>query len=718
MGETGAVRRGHERLDSSRRSSLPADVLDVAPDALLVLDSACQIKWGNRAASNLFRIAPEPVAGRSLAEFLHADCLERLRNMGAQMGSPDVGRQTIRAIDARGHSLFVDIAVWGSVPGLPIDGHMMSLRPVQAGAASREVEQSIARVQRSIERSQRFSWATLDSITAGIVSSYPSGTIRLLNRAAREMFAIDPSRPGSLVRLSELCLVDPSGRPTNVEEIGDTIAPGVWTVTGSGPVQFVEVGSCQVTAENGAELGRVLVFSDVTATHKAAEELRVQALHDQLTGLPNRRQLEERMIEMARRGAGSTVAACFIDLDGFKLVNDNFGHRTGDQLVRIAAERLVRELRPGDLLARQGGDEFVALLTEVESMEEAMAVAERLRSALARTFSIGDRRFDLSASVGVTLGRLGHTSGSALLAQSDIALYAAKNRGRNRVEAFTDTLAQAARLEAERRRLVRRALDEEQFVVQFQPIVAASGDRVAGFEALARVRADNGSLVTPGGFMDAIDNTNLMWELDRRAFKLACDAARHFAEIQPTDPPFVSANFSAISLNQSDFVPTLKGIADAAQVPPERLWIELAECDELRVSSPSAPKLCELADLGFRICLDDFGAGYSSLSHLRDLPISTIKVGTTFVGKLDNPTTERVIAVAIVALAAQLGVPAVAEGVETAEQLAEARAVGFHNIQGWYYAPALDLPAALAALAEGGILSGQTAVRPDATQRV
>ena len=507
------------------------------------------------------------------------------------------------------------------------------------------------------------------------------------------MFGVDPIKPASALTLDDFELVDGHGQRRNlrIDSVADGPLVESCIVSPRGEIRYVTMTSKAVTDDNDDYVGTVVAFHDVTAEHLAREELRSQALHDQLTGLANRRQLDARLGELSLVSPTVDVGICFIDLDGFKLVNDNHGHRTGDLLIGIAARRLARQLRSGDLLVRHGGDEFVALLVDVASVDVAVAAGERCLTALSEPYEIGDERFDVTASIGVATASSTEAHSGVLLQHADIALYAAKNRGRNRVERFDESLAEAVGAEQHQRQLLRDALDNDRFVMHFQPLVDATSGATLGYEALARIRTEDGTVIGPPEFMESIANTGLMWDLDQTAFLLSCEAARLLDDSSGDVAPYMACNFSAISLTHPNFLAFVDDAVATTGADPTQICIEVTESAAFDAGPAGVSTLAALSDRGFRLALDDFGTGYSSLAHLRDLPISTVKVDRSFIVRLAEHDAERAIAEAIVTLARQLRLGTVAEGVETQEHDDQVHQLGFDTLQGWHYSEALSL---------------------------
>ena len=431
--------------------------------------------------------------------------------------------------------------------------------------------------------------------------------------------------------------------------------------------------------------------------------LRHRSLHDPLTGLANRRlylsALDE-ALEAARedKRAGS-VAVLFLDLDGFKYVNDSLGHQVGDGLLEAVAERLQATARPDDLTARFGGDEFALLCREVDHEDDALAIGQRINEALAEGFQIGEHELRVSASVGVAIsGSAGADSGT-LVRDADAAMYAAKARGRARCELFGEAL---------RRRMVERlnlendlrpALERDQFEVHYQPIVSLESQRVVGVEALIRWRHPERGLVSPAEFIPVAEETGLIVPIGRMVLERACvQIAAWDASGGPLAGISLSVNLSARQLPHPYLLSDIQTALRRARIAPSRLTLELTESTLMDEDAGPAETLAALRRSGVRLALDDFGTGYSSLSYLQRFALDEIKLDRSFTAGIGHGGSEDAITGAVLALADALHVPVVAEGIELEEQAATLRGLGCAFGQGYLFArPALavDLEASL-----------------------
>jgi diguanylate cyclase (GGDEF)-like protein len=427
-----------------------------------------------------------------------------------------------------------------------------------------------------------------------------------------------------------------------------------------------------------------------SAIERRAEEEDAQhrALHDSLTGLPNRALFEDRLgralAEQERRG--SSVAVIFCDIDHFKLVNDSLGHQAGDELLRVIAPRLKQALRPGDTVARFGGDEFGVLLEDVASERDATKVAERIAAALTRPFVVEGREHFVTVSSGIATGRAADLP-ATLIRDSDAAMYRAKERGRARYEIFDQTMRirVARRLQIENE--LRSAVERDELRVHYQPVVSLTTGRITGAEALVRWQHPRHGLMQPADFIPIAEETGLISAVGRWVLEQACRQTAGWHRARADEAPIaISVNMSVRQLGDhrllTEFV---RRTLDSTGLDPVCLSLELTEGALIDETETAAAALRDLKGLGIRLVLDDFGTGYSSLASLQRLPFDSIKLDRTFVSRLGDDRVDHAIVTAVVALAQTLDLTVIAEGVETEEQLAIVKALGCHHAQGFYF---------------------------------
>jgi diguanylate cyclase (GGDEF)-like protein/PAS domain S-box-containing protein len=438
--------------------------------------------------------------------------------------------------------------------------------------------------------------------------------------------------------------------------------------------------------------GLANVLADAIRRRATEDDIRHQALHDPLTGLPNRvlfsDRLEHALSSLRRRPM--EVAVLFLDLDHFKLVNDSLGHQAGDELLRAVAPRLSAVIRPTDTVARFGGDEFGILLEDVSTEVQAAEVAERVAASFARPFVLAGAEHFVTASIGIAVTDEPGTSAGALIRDADAAMYRAKDRGRARYELFDEVMRARAiarlRLENE----LRHAVDGSELRLHYQPIVTLRDGSIDGFEALLRWEHPERGLVGPDEFIPVAEECGLIEPIGRWVLEEACGQAARWQRLRPDGPPLeVSVNLSARQVSQRDFPEVVGEVLRRTDLEPPCLALEITESVLLEESEVPAGVLRALRAMGVRLVLDDFGTGYSSLGYLKRLQLDALKIDRSFVDGLGTEPEGTAIVHAVVGMGRALSLSVIAEGVETDGQVAALRRLGCDRAQGyWFAAPA------------------------------
>ena len=504
---------------------------------------------------------------------------------------------------------------------------------------------------------------------------------RIFGRSAQELMSADVVHPDDVDRLRELFAGGETlGDEPQWVEVRVRHRDGSW--------HHLEI-TVTDRRDDPAIARYVANLRDITERRLFEQQLSYQAFHDALTRLPNRAQFVERLeraIERAEAHEGA-LAVLFLDVDRFKLVNDSLGHEVGDRLLTEIAGRLRAALRPGDLVARFGGDEFTVLLEDVRSSSDAIAVAERILRSLEAPVLVGGRDLHVSSSIGISVGGVTESeiNGSDLLREADLAMYLAKERGRSRWELYDSHTAPeiVERLEIDNG--LRRALANREVAVHFQPEVALDGSGVVAFEALARWPHPTRGFLSPNIFVPIAEESSLVLDLDRYVLRESLRQARLWNTYLTNHPVRVSVNLSARFLAQSDVVHEVRDLLETEGAQPEWLQVEITERIAIEHGERTDSVLASLRALGIAVAIDDFGTGYSSLSYLRQLPADVLKLDQSFLTDAVRQRAQSAIVQAIITMGHALGVRVTAEGVERADQLDELRDLGCDTAQGFLW---------------------------------
>ncbi len=418
----------------------------------------------------------------------------------------------------------------------------------------------------------------------------------------------------------------------------------------------------------------------------AAAQMSHMASHDFLTGLPNRALLRDRLaqaIALAQRH-GNRVALLFLDLDHFKHINDSLGHAVGDQLLQLAARRLQEHVRQSDTVCRQGGDEFVLLLADVEAAQDAAQSAEKLVRAMAEPYLIGAHRLHVTVSIGVSIYPDDGAGADAVLRNADTAMYHAKSSGRNNYALFTGEMNLRAVARQSVEVALRQALDQRQFVLHYQPKFNLQSGAITGVEALVRLQRSDRELVYPTDFVAIAEDCGLIAQIGHWVLFEACRQAAAWRQVGHAIGQ-IAVNVSAAELHGKDFLSGVRAILGDTGLDPRHLEFELTESGLMHDTQHTTTVLHALKDLGVQIAIDDFGTGYSSLSYLRRFPIDTLKIDQSFVHDIQDDTQEAILVGAIIAMGDSLKLRVVAEGIETRQQLAYLQSRHCSEGQGYYF---------------------------------
>jgi diguanylate cyclase (GGDEF)-like protein/PAS domain S-box-containing protein len=544
----------------------------------------------------------------------------------------------------------------------------------------------------------RFQASVLEAVGQPVIATDLEGKVLYWNRAAEETYGW--SSEEALGRRSRDLTV-PKESLKKAEEVASELRAGR---TWSGEVLLrrkdgsyvpVFVTATPLFDARGDLAGMIGVSTDISERKALQEELERRASHDPLTGLPNRPAFVERIGQALRRTRrrqnSREVGVLFMDLDRFKTINDSLGHQAGDRLLVAVAECLRNRLRTEDVLARFGGDEFAVLLEDTAGTSQAIRVAQRIAEDLQVPFTVEDFQVSVSTSIGITLGTA-HTNDDpeGMLREADAAMFRAKEQGPGRYAVFDPAMQARAQERLELEADLRRGLEQEEFVLYYQPEVSLHDGKMIGFEALIRWQHPERGLLKPSAFVPLAEETDLITPIGKWVLEEACQQAKRWEEERPLASPMtMEINLSSKQLRRQGLVRTVEEALTQADLEAHTLALDMTETVLIRTSEDNTQALDALKDMGVRLGLDDFGTGYSSLSYLKRFPVDRVKVDKSFVKGLGENATDTALVRMIIDLCHTLGVEVLAEGIETSEQAALLRDMGCDMGQGYYFAQPL-----------------------------
>ncbi|MEM9386535.1 MAG: EAL domain-containing protein [Pseudomonadota bacterium] len=559
---------------------------------------------------------------------------------------------------------------------------------------------------------------TLEMLPVGAMLHDADSRLVFVNAAASELLGLPPMDSGR--PWAEADLADHAKEVLQRVE-GATIGPALAgepahvdciELERDGEDLAVELWSSPIYGDEGHVIFAVSALQDVGDRRRAEARLIHHATHDSLTGLANRSQLITRAnlaISRLRRTPERRFAVLFLDLDGFKVINDSLGHLIGDEVLIEVARRLSVLSRETDLAARLGGDEFVLLLEDLPTREQALQVADRVFTALNNPVTAGGQEVRVGTSIGLVHGDELYEEASEMLRDADIALYQAKGDGRGRYAEFDASMRDRAMRRQRLEEDLRDALRSENLTLHFQPIVDLNNGSVTSFEALCRWQHPTLGSISPMEFVTLAEETGLIVALDRWVIRSACRTIAHWRHQHPdVSFPRVAVNLSNHDVSRSDLVTYIDESLRAFRLPPTALGVELTESGLVKDIEHTRDTLLRLRERGITISIDDFGTGYSSLSYLYRLPVDALKIDRSLVSGVAPGATNHKIVSSVVALSNELGIDAIAEGIEEEAELTLLRDMGCERAQGYYFArpvPASAVPA---------LLTGEGSARADA----
>jgi diguanylate cyclase (GGDEF)-like protein/PAS domain S-box-containing protein len=543
---------------------------------------------------------------------------------------------------------------------------------------------------REKERAQ----VTLDSIGDAVLSTDLQGKVTYLNVVAEKITGWSRAEAVGTEIDEVFVIVDGGTREPCANPLRTAIkknrtvqlTPNCILIRRDGTEFAIEDSAAPIHDQHGLPMGAVIVFHDVSVARAMGVEMSHMAQHDILTNLPNRTLLQDRLTQAIATASrnDSRIAVLFLDLDGFKHINDSLSHATGDRLLQLVAKRLLATVRTSDTVCRLGGDEFVILLSEVAHAGDAGVKASKILSAISAPFEMEQITLRVTASIGVTTYPEDGQSAELLIKNADLAMYKAKEKGRSNFQFFEKGMNVRA---VERQSIegdLRFALERDEFVMHYQPKIDLKTGEITGVEALIRWRHPERGLVGPLQFISIAEDCGLMLPIGQWVLRESCRQAKawHDAGLPLIE---MAVNVSSVQFRNDDFLEGISIILKETGLQPGYLELELTESVLMQHAEFSVPVLQKLKAMGVRLAIDDFGTGYSSLSYLRQFPIDTLKVDQSFIHEIDAETDEATIISAVINMGCRMKHRVIAEGIETAEQLAFLRAHGCDEGQGYYF---------------------------------
>ncbi|WP_322522033.1 EAL domain-containing protein [Guyparkeria halophila] len=679
-----AIERHHDRAALEENEQRYRSLFAYNPDAVFSLDSQGRLRTFNHATETMLAHCQDELSGQSLIELIDSterDAIQRAIERTLR-GRTQVAELTVTHDDTSRHEFdvtFLPMVINGRIEAAYGIAKEVTIRKRQ--------ERRLRTLERSVE-------ASIHGVVIADAKA-PDLPIVYTNAAFTQ---ITGYRADEALGRNCRFLQGEQTDPAAIEEIRHALSARqpvrvlLRNYRKDGSQFWNELHISPVEDERGEITHFVGLQNDVSA-HKSYEaQLAFNATHDALTGLGNRSLFEDRLrhtIELSRRRA-TRVAVLFIDLDEFKPINDSLGHAVGDKILIEVARRLEEQMRAEDTLARFGGDEFVALLADIDGEDEALLVAERLLPEVSRPYRIDEHELYLSASIGITISEPGMESPLSLIQQADMAMYRAKQQGRNTCQIFNEEIDSQVRHRVGLRNDLQEALEHGDFQVFYQPLVLGEERCIAGLEALLRWHHPTHGWISPATFIPLAEETGQIIPLSEWVLERACRDMKTLVD-HGMDDGRVAINLSPIQFNRPNFLATIRRMLELSGLPASRLELELTEGILMNETEAAIETLHQLRDSTISVSIDDFGTGFSSLSYLKHLPIDKIKIDRSFIQGVEHSADDAAIVQGVISMAHHLGIKVVAEGIETEAQRDILVGWGCDILQGYLFARPMPL---------------------------
>ena len=685
------VEREHAGALTESRERRFRALLHSSSDLVFLVDRAGLITYTSPSSSSTLGYGPEEITATSAAQLVHPQDLDTLRSVAEEsIESPGASIEfEARAYHKDGSIRWLEGLVTNLHDDPDVQGLVINARDITDRRARLQRQMIISDLGRELLRGTSLDSAIASAANA-ISTALDGCSCRILRPTGMGDFVevvTGASRPVSPRHGNPISTFDTS--------IGDPDAPvGRIEVSRNTPLMPDEEQFIENTG--GILLSAIVRF-------QAEEAVVHQAMHDPLTGLPNRALFNDRLeyaLSRQERFSDRGIAVMIVDLDGFKNVNDGLGHPIGDALLINVADRFKHCLRGCDTIARLGGDEFAVLFDDLEGTAAAEDVARRILESLVNPFTLPDQDVAIGASIGIAVTRDTQVTAARLVADADSAMYRAKRAGKGCYRTFQSAMRTAAVHRMTIEQELRSAIRNQNITVLYQPIIDTVRSRIFSFEALARWNHPSLGFIPPTEFIPLAEETGLIIELGSAVLLEACTQASHWTEDTLVSSPSIAVNVSRLQLARADFAVRVKEDLRQANLDPSRLIVEVTESILASESGNVITNLGDLRSLGVRVAIDDFGTGYSSLAALSELPIDILKIDKRFIDALTHDRQGRGFVSAILQLARTLNVDATAEGVETRDQYELLAALGCPHVQGFFFAQPMPIERARQYLAD------------------
>lgn len=670
---------------------------DASPLGIFVADGQGGCVYTNAAYQKISGLSFEQTLGSNWISAIHPEDRDRvLDDWRAAAKGREPFQTEYRFLQVDGSIVWTRVSSAPMLDGTKPQGRVKTVEDISERKAH---EFKLRAVEEALFEERERAQVTLDSIGDAVLSTDLDGRLTYLNRVAEEMTGW-PSEDAVGRLLPEVFSIldgtthqvasNPALHAIRENRDVGLVADCV-LVRRDGFECAIEDSAAPIHNRDGQVTGAVIVFHDVSESRAMALKMSHLAQHDFLTGLPNRMLLTERLsraIGLAQRHH-KQVGVLFLDLDYFKNVNDSLGHAIGDQLLQSVGERLSANVRATDTVCRQGGDEFVILLAEIEHPNDAALIADKLLAAFSSAHQVGGQELHITLSIGISVYPDDGVDLDAVLQSADTAMYHAKSNGRNNFQFFRSDMNTRAVRRLQVENSMRRALKQREFVLHYQPKIDLVSGRISGAEALIRWRDPELGLIPPAQFVPVAEECGLIVPIGRWVLREACRQVKAWIDAGLAVVP-VAVNISALEFRHKNFLEGLVLILEETGLAPGYLELELTESILMHDVEASASVLASLKAMGLKLAIDDFGTGYSSLSYLKRFPIDTLKIDQSFVRDIATDADDATIVSAVIGMGRSLNHRVIAEGVETAEQLSFLRARHCPEGQGYLFSHPLS----------------------------